>query len=492
MDDKSKTNEMLADLLKGLDTETIISAVLAANEIKKRKGEEKDQDEGKVIQEKTKILERDDCWIFIDGRTKKKIWYICIYEPKYRKRWTKSLKTANKTIAMAEAERIYAERKGRLSVGVRPVSITAKELVQLYQAERRKDLTDLPQGGIKPASFDRLCNQIKHWENFIRLKGHTHTKIENIPTEFGLQFANYIKGLKKDNDKNKPRRNNQTINQNVAAVKKMYKFAIESKYATAAEVPIFRYLKVGRETAPKRDVINAEEFTAISRWIQYKYCNEKGITKKEKIKRRVFGLAFTIMHYTGCRTNELIKMKWADIRDLRNEDKGQKTFNKVIYIPTENSKTGKSRELVAPIASQLNTLKEWYKKEPFSFDCTPDRYVFPRLTLTDIENNIPTTRVAWEKRLRQVMQGSERDGAWDPQGRRITLYSSRHHYISERIMQNVSMNDIAINCGTSIKYIEETYSHITSVMRSKEITKGLGAHRMSEESKQKYLDKVEK
>ena len=271
----------------------------------------------------------------------------------------------------------------------------------------------------------------------------------------------------------------------------MYKFAVERKYATVAEVPIFRYLKVGRETAPKRDVLTKHEREAISKWIQYKYCNEKGITKKEKIKRRIWGLAFTIMHFTGCRSIELIKMKWADIRDLRSGDKLQQEFNKVIYIPTENSKTGRSRELVAPIADQLKSLKKWYKQEPFSFECTPDRYVFPRLTLTDIENNIPTTRVAWEKRLRQVMQGSEADGVWDSQGRRITLYSSRHHYITEAIMRGVSMNDIAINCGTSIKYIEETYSHVTSTMRSKEITKGLGAHTMSEESKRKYLDKVE-
>ena len=38
--------------------------------------------------------------------------------------------------------------------------------------------------------------------------------------------------------------------------------------------------------------------------------------------------------------------------------------------------------------------------------------------------------------------------------------------------------DIALNCGTSINYIEKTYSHVTTLMRSKEITKGLGKHRL--------------
>ena len=175
-------------------------------------------------------------------------------------------------------------------------------------------------------------------------------------------------------------------------------------------------------------------------------------------------------------------MKWADIRELRTDDKLERKINKILYIPQENSKTGRSRELVAPIGEQLNSLKKWYKQEPFSFECTPDRYVFPRLTLTDIENNIPTTTVAWDKRIKATMRGSEEDGVWDSMGRRITLYSSRHYYITEAIMRGVTMNDIALNCGTSIQYIEETYSHITTTMRSKAITQGLGIHSMSEEA----------
>ena len=491
MPDSDNKSELLANLLKGmdLDAEDLIRAVVAASEIKKRKEEEVPED-AKVISEMTKVLERDDCWIYKDNRSKNPRWYINIYEPKYRRVWVKSLKTTNKVVAMAEAERIYAERKGRISVGARPTSITAKELIQRYQIERRKGMSDIPHLGITPKSFDRLCGQLKHWENYIKIGGHINTKIENIPTEIGLQFANYIRSLKKDNDSKKPRRSNQTTNQTVAAVKKMYKYAIEEKYVTVAEVPIFKYLKVGRETAPKRDVLSKDEREAISKWIQHKYCNEKGITDKERIKRRVWNLAFTIMHYTGCRPSELLKMKWADIRELRTDDKLERKINKILYIPQENSKTGRSRELVAPIGEQLNSLKKWYKQEPFSFDCTPDRYVFPRLTLTDIENNIPTTTVAWDKRIKATMKGSEEDGVWDSMGRRITLYSSRLYYITEAIMRGVTMNDIALNCGTSIQYIEETYSHITTTMRSKDITQGLGIHSMSEESKKKFIERT--
>ncbi len=110
------------------------------------------------------------------------------------------------------------------------------------------------------------------------------------------------------------------------------------------------------------------------------------------------------------------------------------------------------------------------------------------MTLTDIKNNTPTTRVAWEKRLKYVMQKSEELGYWESKGRNITLYQWRHHYITERLIEGVDMYQIALNCGTSLEYIQQTYSHLTTAMKSKEITKGLGAHNMKESSKQKIVN----
>ena len=83
-----------------------------------------------------------------------------------------------------------------------------------------------------------------------------------------------------------------------------------------------------------------------------------------------------------------------------------------------------------------------------------------------------------KQRLRKVVKGAEEDGAWFSKGRHITNYSARHHYITEGIQRGVDIYDLALNCGTSINYIEKTYSHITTLMRSKEITKGLGKHRL--------------
>ena len=470
---------------EGYDPEQIITVLNALNAIKrndakKKHGEETQPEQPKLFLDKEFIYEtRDDVYIYRDARTKKKGYYIRIYDPKTQKHWTKSLRTTNRMVAMTAAEQIYAEKKGRLSFGVRPESITCRELVAMYQAERRKELTNIPHQGITPRSFDTLCNHIKLWEEYIKEKGHYNTNLEEIPTELGLTFGFWIKEKKKTNNKRVSSRTNYTINHTIAAVKKMYRdIAKEKKYITENEMPMFKYLKVNRENKSTRDVITAEEFTSISRWIQYKYCNEEGITKKEQIKRRVYGIVFTLSHYLGCRPKEMLAIKWSDISINTNEESRLRKINRVIHIPADNSKTGRSRDIIAPVAPQLQRLAKWYRELGLRVNEKSNDYIFPRLTITVANKNIPTTDVAWTKRLRQVMNGADKDGAWDAKGRVITNYSARHHHITEAIQRGVNIYDIALNCGTSINYIEKTYSHITVKMRSEEITKGLGKHKL--------------
>ena len=334
------------------------------------------------------------------------------------------------------------------------------------------------QAGSKHKSLLKLVPPGSNYLHFTKERGHYNTKLEDIPTELGLRFGLWIKEKKRTKTSGGARCN-YTINHSVAAVKKMYKdIAIKKQYITPNEMPIFEYLKTQRDARPKRDVISEEEFTKISNWIKYKYCNEKDITEKEKIKRRIFGIALTIAHYTGMRPKEQLGIKWRDIRINKLDSNEDQKINRIISIPKENSKTGVGREIVAPIQPQLQRLKKWYRELGFEVDENGDQYVFPRLTLSTIKDNTPTTQVAWTHRLKKVFYGADKDGAIILNGRIPTLYMFRHGYITNRLLRGVSMEDISINCGTSITYIESTYSHLTTAMRSKEITKDLGMHRV--------------
>ena len=119
--------EQLKSLLENMDfdAEDLIRVVSALGQIKKKK-DNLPAENSKVIGDKTYVLNRDDVYIYQDQRTKRKWWYIRIYEPRYKKVWSKSLKTTSKTVALALAEEIYSERKCRLSIGVRAVSIITR------------------------------------------------------------------------------------------------------------------------------------------------------------------------------------------------------------------------------------------------------------------------------------------------------------------------------------------------------------------------------
>ena len=76
--------------------------------------------------------------------------------------------------------------------------------------------------------------------------------------------------------------------------------------------------------------------------------------------------------------------------------------------------------------------------------------------------------------MRSVVVGSGLQQKLDETGRHITQYSARHFAATNALMRGVGIYDLAVNLGTSVFYIERTYSHITAMMKSKELTKGQG------------------
>ena len=77
--------------------------------------------------------------------------------------------------------------------------------------------------------------------------------------------------------------------------------------------------------------------------------------------------------------------------------------------------------------------------------------------------------------MKSCLIGSGLQKILDETGRHVTQYSSRHHAATQALMRGVDIYDLSINLGTSVNYIEKTYSHVTTMMKSKELTKGQGA-----------------
>lgn len=485
--------DALASLLevKGLDASDFIDVINALANIKKRDAEKEEiekkepEKENKIFGEKEFLWEtRDDVFIYRDNRTKSGRYFIRIYDGKARKAIMKSLGTTNRIEARVKAEEIYALSKDKLFKGLVLKSITTKELIDLYLKERWKERSNVPHSGITHESYDAIISKLKYWEQYISFMKHTKTKIENIPTDIGKKFADWIYNQPKNYYKGTPR-SRETINAIVISVKKMYKtIALEEKYITLAEFPIFKLLKVNREVAHKRDVLEREEYEAICNWMNYKWCNSRDIEEPEMIKRRCYALYFSISYNLGTRNKEMLGIRWCDIKPIPTDSPANQKINRSVFIPTENSKTGRSRFIVSPVAEKFERLKKWYRRAEVEWEQTD--FVWTNLAKTKRGTNTPYMQPAMEKRLKAVLEGSANDGVWVPNGRVITQYSSRHYYATDRLREGVNIYDLAVNMGTSVQYIQSTYSKLTALMKSEEITTGQGIHKVNaEKSKNK-------
>ena len=476
----------------GLETSDFIEALTATAKIKKReqerleKAEQKEsKGENKIFKDKEFVFDtRQDVFIYKDGRTKSGRYYIRIYDEKTKKVFSQSLRTSNRIEALASAERMYAENKDRMKRGVKLVSLTTKELCDTYLKLRFKERTKIPHAGITINSYDNLIKQLKYWQAYIDHCKYKRTKIEDIPTEVGLGFANWLLEQPKStytNERYKGKeRSRQTINSIVAAVKKMYKdVAIERKYITQGEVPIFKYLKVQKDASPKRDVLTEDEYIAIRKWMQYRWVNEKDISADEKLKRRLYGLFFTIHHNTGMRTKEILGIRWRDVNSIPTDKPEDKKIRRSINIEAENSKTGVGRVIVCPSAEQFERLKRIYKS--IGIEINRDDFVFQHTAKTKRGKNVAWGQPLVDKRLKAVCEGSAAADVWKPNGRKITNYSARHYYATQAIMRRVDIYDLSLNMGTSITYLQNTYIHATTLMKADDMTKGQGIYKIIEE-----------
>ena len=53
----------------------------------------------------------------------------------------------------------------------------------------------------------------------------------------------------------------------------------------------------------------------------------------------------------------MLGIKWKDITTIKTDTEQNRKINRAIFIPPENSKTGKGRHIVAPVADTLERMK---------------------------------------------------------------------------------------------------------------------------------------
>jgi len=176
-------------------------------------------------------------------------------------------------------------------------------------------------------------------------------------------------------------------------------------------------------------------------------------------------------------------LKWKHISTTETENlpKSEQKMYLSINVPAENTKTGSSYRLTAPIAAYIDNIRRVVRRDLLK----PNDFVFCNQSSAPEKPAKQWSNRIWEDYLMEVLVEA-RLANWNPDmkkgsgnkkiiihsGKNITFYSFRHTYITMRLKNGTPLAVVAANCNTSLKYIQEHYYHYRSDENISQLMKG--------------------
>lgn len=468
---KEVATDALNSLLSaaGFDADDLQIALAAIKTAKEQTGTS-NEEEYKFYLNKTLVYEDRDAFIYQRATSKRKIWYLRIYDGRKSKPVVKSLKTSDKIQALASARIMYIDIKGKIDRGERLKSLTIPELIRMWDEKLKNKISDIPKTGITPEHYRMKKYFLNNYLEFTTERGLTKTPIDKIENHRTRDFGEWLFRRPRRGGTEK-RKSEELINNNIAEIKRMYQqMAIYDKWMNADSMPQFEKLKKQADEGYKRDIMNEAEYERFWRYMENKYCRDKSVSEEERELRKIFKEFILIMANCGNRPKELLGLKYKEISSNPKWDKETAETHIMIKIRKENSKTGRGRICVSPVKTRIDRIVASYKKLGIRHE--PEDFLFlnPKSKTRGMY-----CRQNMYQRLRRVLKGSGLEEEFKRRGESISLYSFRHQYACWRLRYgDVPIYLLAKQMGTSIQKIEATYGHIEVEQQVEKITKAQG------------------
>ena len=424
--------------------------------------------------DKTFIYEDVDTFIYKRGDTKG-IWYFRIWDTNKKKAIFRSLRTTDKTTAIAAARNIYIDIKGKIERGERLKQITTDELIASYIKVLEAKVTDTPHKGIVPKTFKSKKYWLQNWSDYIH---HLHlhkTPIDKIRPHKTRGFSNWLDQRPKQTALHTGARSREQINNNVNAVLAMYnQLAVRERYISKDDIPQIDRLHYEIDDRVKRDIPTLEEYEKYYTYLKRVYVTKKhnqGIPSEELEKRKIFSEFILILANAGMRPKELLGIKKKEVKDLINQTEDDiKNGRQVIVIRSDNAKTGRSRSVVAPVKKRFERIYECYRKLGVTHE--PNDFIFMNPNSNSKRFRESYGRMIMNNRLKSTLKQCGLQEQLTKEQRSISLYSFRHLYCFLSLINKVSIHILAENIGSSVFHISRTYGHINTQLHAEEITRG--------------------
>lgn len=176
--------------------------------------------------------------------------------------------------------------------------------------------------------------------------------------------------------------------------------------------------------------------------------------------RKLLRTYILFMSNTGLRVGEARNLQWRHISFVKGHTEEESTLR--IWVAASTSKVRKGREVIGTEGA-YNALYELHRERLASDDfCEPNDYIW-----VDTDGSVINE---FRESFNNLIRDS--DVEFDSEGKKMTIYSLRHTYITRRLQAGVDIYQLAINAGTSVQMVEKYYAHARSPEFSAELTKG--------------------
>jgi integrase len=398
----------------------------------------------KVKFEENEIAVFEDAVIYKRGE----YWQFRLWLPKERKYARFSLKTRNQNTAVEKAKLHYHELMSNQLSGKRYFSLTTKDGVAAYIAERQKDVDA---GIIVKGRLGTIKTHLEHWLAYIK----KDTKLKELER---TDCSDYF--LKRSKGKKSVEISISTIANEQGTINSLMKWLFKRKEAYIDGFDFSKLPKVDKnDNKIRRSTFSEAEVDLFKDAVkQYTDRKENKLTDKEWQQRTLASYYFLIASVTGLRTGEQKQLLWSDI-EWTQGSKNKKTVDLVhIQIRAETSKVRNSRGFYCRDDGYFKYLRKFIventveTKKPISLK---DRLVF----------SLNSTKVITQRTLLYHFGNLLALAEIGTTDRDIVPYSFRHYFITQKVMSGLNFRQIADMCGTSQTQIEKTYYHLNDEIK---------------------------
>ncbi|ELA6660067.1 TPA: tyrosine-type recombinase/integrase [Vibrio vulnificus] len=388
-----------------------------------------------------------------------------------------SLKTSDLDEAIAKAKAEYQFNKMMLERGL-PIQqpkqrLTVHKLCNelINEFEQLQNAVEIRETKKVVKGKEKYATQIRYWKRFIEYYPD-NLLISDLTFD---EVQSYFLSLETSFSKN-------TFGKYKFCFKKLFERALDKKVITIDQTFDINKINVEFANCEARNAFNENELSILF--------NEIMLRKKvgkAKHTDKLFFAYLNWLNFTGMRTgDECYELQWKDFELNNNGD----LYCIVNGGKTANYKKNKRKVVLDTMAvnSLLISANEKYKDLVKGLDEYETIELLSRIKSKDfVFSTKYTDRPTYNKIFNELIEDLQSRHLLTT-SKNFTLYSLRHSYITRCIENNVPLSLIAEVCGTSLKMIEDHYSHIETM--SKSSRKHLLTHKVIQEEENKKRQKL--